>query len=299
MSKTITEWVSAPTETKSTPVAPMRAARSRVIPPLASSGTCPAVRRTATVITSSVMLSSRIRSGGRGRASSSSSCASVVTSTSTGRPGNRPRIASSAGITPPAAMTWLSLTIAMSWRLVRWLTPPPQRTAYFCSARRPGNVLRVSSTRVGEPSRASTQRAVAVATPERWQARLRAVRSATSRRWVRPATRITTSPFSTRVPSGSRSVTVASAPIMKKVTAATPRPATTPGSRAAKTASPRASSEIVAELVGSILEPSGRSSSTARRIVSHTWSGSSPAAVSSSSSSPGTSLGQVTPRLLR
>ena len=47
MSKTTTECVSAPTETKSTPVAPMRAARSRVIPPLASRGTRPPVRRTA------------------------------------------------------------------------------------------------------------------------------------------------------------------------------------------------------------------------------------------------------------
>ena len=48
----------------------------------------------------------------------------------------RPRApARYAGTTPPAATTWLSLTIAMSARLNRWLTPPPQRTAYFCSAR--------------------------------------------------------------------------------------------------------------------------------------------------------------------
>ena len=251
MSNTTTEWVSAPTETKSTPVAPMRAARSIVIPPLASSGTRPPVRRTASAISSSLMLSSRIRSGGSGRASRSSSWSSVVTSTSTGSPGCRPRMASSAGSTPPAAMTWLSLTIAMSWRLERWLTPPPQRTAYFCSARRPGSVLRVSSTRVGDPSSASTQREVAVAMPERWHARLRAVRSATSIRWVSPSTRITTSPFSTRVPSGRRSVRVASAPTMKKATAATPRPATTPGSRAPKTASARASAGMVDSLVGS------------------------------------------------
>ena len=74
------------------------------------------------------------------------------------------------------------------------MTPPPQRTAYFCSARQPGSVLRVSSTRALVPSRASTHAAVAVATPERWQAKLSAVRSAVSRPRVGPATRMTTSP---------------------------------------------------------------------------------------------------------
>src|SRR5437763_3263481 len=30
---------------------------------------------------------------------------------------------------------------------IRWFSPPPQRTAYFCSARSPGRVLRVSRIR--------------------------------------------------------------------------------------------------------------------------------------------------------
>ena len=51
-----------------------------------------------------------------------------------------------ASATPPAATTWLSLTSAASDSDIRWLTPPPQRTAYFSSARRPGVVLRVSRT---------------------------------------------------------------------------------------------------------------------------------------------------------
>ena len=42
----------------------------------------------------------------------------------------------------------------MSLRLNRWLTPPPHRTAYFCSARQPGRVLRVSRTRADVPSSA-------------------------------------------------------------------------------------------------------------------------------------------------
>ena len=41
---------------------------------------------------------------------------------------------------------WLSFTKMASDRLMRWFAPPPQRTAYFSAARRPGNVLRVSRT---------------------------------------------------------------------------------------------------------------------------------------------------------
>ena len=67
--------------------------------------------------------------------SSSRSWSRSVTSTSTRSSGYAARTARYAGTTPPAATTWLSLTIAMSERLNRWLTPPPQRTAYFCRAR--------------------------------------------------------------------------------------------------------------------------------------------------------------------
>ncbi len=45
---------------------------------------------------------------------------------------------------PPAIRRWFSLTRIASSRPKRWLRPPPQRTAYFSSARRPGVVLRVS-----------------------------------------------------------------------------------------------------------------------------------------------------------
>ena len=142
--------------------------------------------------------------------------------------------------------------MARSERLIRWLRPPPQRTAYFCRARQPGSVLRVSRTRAPVPSSASTQAAVAVATPERWQAKLRAVRSAVSRPRVGPATRITTSPAATRVPSGTRSVTSTVSPrTVSKTRAAMPSPATMPASRAAKTPAPRASAAMVATLVTS------------------------------------------------
>ena len=82
--------------------------------------------------------------------------------------------------TEPAAATWLSLISAASPRLIRWLTPPPQRTAYFSSARSPGSVLRVSRIRAPVPATASTQARVAVAMPDRWVSRFSAVRSAVS-----------------------------------------------------------------------------------------------------------------------
>ncbi len=118
---------------KSTPVSATSRARSMVSPPDASSVARPSVIRTASAMVSVDMLSRRIS---RQPASSSSrSWSRSVTSTSTRRPGWAARTASYAGTTPPAASTWLSLTIAMSDRLNRWLTPPPHRTAYFWRAR--------------------------------------------------------------------------------------------------------------------------------------------------------------------
>src|SRR4029077_253274 len=85
MSKTLTEWVSAPTEMKSTPVSATSLARSNVSPPDASSEARPAVIRTASAIASLLMLSSRIRAQPASR--SSRSWSRSVTSTSTGRSG--------------------------------------------------------------------------------------------------------------------------------------------------------------------------------------------------------------------
>ena len=48
---------------------------------------------------------------------------------------------------PPATAMWLSLIRIASSSPKRWLKPPPQRTAYFSSARRPGVVLRVQQMR--------------------------------------------------------------------------------------------------------------------------------------------------------
>jgi hypothetical protein len=48
------------------------------------------------------------------------------------------------------------VTRMASNRPIRWLLPPPQRTAYFWARRRPGKVLRVSSTVAPVPAMAST-----------------------------------------------------------------------------------------------------------------------------------------------
>ena len=77
---------------------------------------------------------------------------------------------------------------------MRWFAPPPQRTAYFSSARSPGVVLRVSRTTQPVPSSASAHRRVSVATPDRWHSRLSAVRSAVSSDRVGAVTRATSSP---------------------------------------------------------------------------------------------------------
>ena len=116
----------------------------------------------------------------------------------------RRRAASSAVRTPPRAATWLSFTKTASERLILWLEPPPQRTAYFSTARRPGNVLRVSLMTAPVPATASTAAAVIVATPERWVTRLRTVRSAASSVSAGPASTPRTSEAPTRAPSSTR-----------------------------------------------------------------------------------------------
>src|SRR5690606_14568153 len=87
---------------------------------------------------------------------------------------------------------------------MRWLLPPPARTAYFCASRRPGRVLRVSRIRAPVPRTASTNAAVVVAVPLRVWRKLSAVRSALTRARARPCRVARTVPACTRVPSATR-----------------------------------------------------------------------------------------------
>ena len=152
----------------------------------------------------------------------------------------------------PAASLWLSLIMATSYRPMRLLVPPPARTAYFSSARRPGVVLRVSSTVALLPASRSAQRRVWVATPDIRQSRLSAVRSAVSSARVGPVTTASTSPRRTRSPSATRASKVAApAEVAAKTSAATGRPATTPSARATSSAVSTCPAGTVASLVTS------------------------------------------------
>ena len=152
-SSTGAECVKAPTATKSTPVAATSAASAR--------------RKSAAGLE---------RDGAPGRPSDLHAATQLVDvhvveqdQVDTGvdrrrhlrrRSRTRPRAARLApgrGSAPPPPRrhrrpaTWLSLTSAASPSPMRWLRPPPHRTAYLSSSRSPGMVLRVSRTRVVGP----------------------------------------------------------------------------------------------------------------------------------------------------
>lgn len=238
----------------------------------------PPTSATASAVWIGVKLSSRIRSAPA--SSTSRTCWRVSTSTSIGTSGNSSRTRLKASATPPAAMTWLSLTSAASDSDIRWLTPPPQRTAYFSMARRPGVVLRVSRTLAPVPSSTSAQARVAVAMPESRHSRLSAPRSPVSRSRVRVVTVSSFWPGATRSPSSTcRSTANSSVQTMDRTASAMRRPATTPASRAVKSPVATASSATVATVVTST--PPSRSSAMATCATSSTWTGSRPASARS------------------
>ena len=85
----------------------------------------------------------------------------------------------------------------------RWLWPPPNVTAHFSRARRPGVVFRVSRMMVGYPRTAARKREVSVATPERCWRKLRTTRSAIRSERASPCAASTDAPLPTRVPSAT------------------------------------------------------------------------------------------------
>ncbi len=155
----------------------------------------------------------------------------MSTSISTGIVASSSRTRANAAATPPAAATWLSFTSAMSDSPIRWFAPPPQRTAYFCSARRPGMVLRVSRTVADVPSSASAHRRVMLADTRQvtQQVQRRALGGEQQAAWERSPGR-----RRCRLRPGTRrrtrySISLASGPHTVSITAATTgSPATTP-----------------------------------------------------------------------
>src|SRR5439155_1596173 len=106
------ECVSAPTETKSTPVSAIARTVSSATPPDASSSARPSTSEAARASTGGGMLSSRIRSAPA--ASASSTWSRVSHSTSTGTP--LPCARCTARAIEPATRRWLSLIRIASYR---------------------------------------------------------------------------------------------------------------------------------------------------------------------------------------
>ena len=114
---------------------------------------------------------------------------------------------------PPAAAMWFSLISTASYKPMRWFTPPPVRTAYFCASRKPGMVLRVSTMTarlLGTLAMASTNTAVLLATALISCKKFNAVRSAVSKACALPSISSTTWSTSLRCPSWTCQTTLAS-----------------------------------------------------------------------------------------
>ena len=146
-----------------------------LIPPLASSLALPAFRRTASRMSSRLSSSSMMMSAPAARASRNSS--RLSTSISTGLPGAILWAAVIAWAIPPQAAMWFSLIRNASYSPIRWLWQPPQVTAYFCAKRRPGNVLRVSSSLTWVLATKSAKNCARVATPDSNCRKFNALRS--------------------------------------------------------------------------------------------------------------------------
>ena len=122
---------------------------------------------------------------------------------------------------------------------MRWLLPPPQRTAYFSSTRRPGVVLRVSTSCTPEPCSWLARAAVAVAMPESRIARLRAVRSAPTKAAAGPSSSSRRVPALMASPSFTSTCAVTPESIRPNTAAASCPPQNTPSALLSQWAWPR------------------------------------------------------------
>ena len=187
--------------------------------------------------------------------------------------------------TPPAATTWLSLTRAASHRPIRWLTPPPQRTAYFSSARRPGRGLAGvadAGTRAGQgigPGGGGGGHAGQVAQ----QVQRRALADQQGAGPARDGEHDVPALRPGRRRRGRSSPRCAPSDSISNTRAATGIPATTPAARAVRSRVATWSSGTVATEVTSTPPP--RSSARVARIRASIASGSRPAAASASQGS--------------
>ena len=134
----------------------------------------------------------------------------------------------------PAAVMWFSLINTCSLNEARWLKQPPQRTAYFSSARQPGVVLRVSTIRTPVPvaCAASAKRREMLAIPDRRCRKFKAVRSAINNEIVGPSATRMVLPSLTRSPSLTLRSTFSAGSTRLNTSLAISRPQITMSSRA-------------------------------------------------------------------
>ena len=174
------------------------------------------------------MLSSSTASAPARAASATWSSASH--SISTMRPGHSARARATASVIVVPAR-WLSLTSTASESPMRWLVPPPARTAAFSRRRRPGQGLaRIEHLggRVGLVRRRRRSAPSAWRSPERWPRKLSAVRSAVRIGRSGPVTSSTVSPGLSSSPSAACQASSSPGPTRRKASSAQARPARTP-----------------------------------------------------------------------
>mmetsp|Transcript_12779 Transcript_12779/g.21688 ORF Transcript_12779/g.21688 Transcript_12779/m.21688 type:complete len:288 (+) Transcript_12779:52-915(+) len=255
MSSAVTECVSAPLEMYVTPQPPIACTVSIVTLPEASVSTLSPIIPTASFMASRVMLSSMMRQmrpvSGSGSAATTamasltSSNVRASSSISSLRP--LPFMYSlervTAAVIPPAAATWLSLIMSMSYRPMRWFSPPPISTAHLSSTRSPGTVLRVSKIRAGLA--ASAMIFVAVAMPLMRCMKLSATRSAVSSAMADPFTVPNFMPYEITSPSDTVHSTLSEGSTSSKTISATDNPAIMPSAFAKKVAVAWVSAGIV------------------------------------------------------
>ena len=182
--------MSAPTLITSIPARATSATRSSVTPPETSSSARPRARSAATRTSSSEKLSSMMMSAPtrEGLVELIEAVDLDLDARGVGRVVSR--LAERPPVIPPAATMWLSLISTALPSVSRWLCPPPARTAYRSSARRPGVVLRVSVMRVAQSDgTSSTNARVSVAIPDMRCAKFSATRSAVRMLRALPSTR--------------------------------------------------------------------------------------------------------------
>ena len=265
------EWVSAPTEIRSTPVSAIPRTVSRLTPPEASSeGPLP--------VAGSRRAARPPRAGSRGpccRAGARRRRCRARRRPRRGR-GTRPRPRRSGsplrarvhGLGEAAGEGDVVLLdqdrVVEAHAVVAPAAGEHRRLLQRRAA--PASSCACRGSRAPVPATASTKRAVSVATPERWPRKLSAVRSAASSAAARAAGEERPRPGPPRATGPRRrALSTSSTPHWRIVSATTSRPKTTPGCFCTIRARPRAPSGTVASAVTS---PAPMSSASARATIS-------------------------------